>query len=400
MTTLTATALFLDGVTDSAQTLREMLVSASLSGAPASGSTGIAARQGIRPGVGSPLLVAASSGMTVAVSAGVAYVQGTASTTAGMYTVVRDTSGTITLATSDPTNPRIDNIIARVVDNGDNTSTATIEPQAGTPAPSPVAPTLPANSLLLAQIAVAAATSSIVGGNITDKRVATAAMGGIIPVKDASDQPQATAEAPAFRWRRDVTAAAGGTSPLETSTGSGFIPIFDASVVPTTTTSAITSAVTTALGKLPNYTSSTRPGSPATGLEIWETDTGHAMLWTGSAWVQTYPVPAAAGWTAMTMQSGWTAGTGGATPQFNYNAATGTVALRGKITSTSGSGTGSLVIATNMPTTSQIQYMTGCTVTAGIPINFNISGALLGLVVTTALSAGDGVFLGGCYLAL
>ena len=268
-TSLTATALFLDGVTDSAQALREMLASALLSGAPASGSTGIAARQGIRPGIGSPLLVSASSGMTVAVNAGVAFVQGTASTTAGMYTVVRDTSGTITLATSDPTNPRIDNVIARVVDNGDNTSTATIEPTTGTPAPSPVAPALPANSLLLAQIAVAASTSSIVGGNITDKRVATAAMGGIIPVKDASDQPQATAEAPAFRWRRDVTAAAGSVSPLESSVnGTVWTPIFDPSVVPTATTSAI-NAVAATKGQPVTCTSSTRPVAPPNGQLIY-----------------------------------------------------------------------------------------------------------------------------------
>ena len=186
MTSLTATALFLDGVTDSAQALREMLASALLTGTSPSGSTGIAARPGVRRGVGEPLQVNASSGMTVSVNPGVAFVQGTASTTSGMYTLVRDTSGTITLATSDPTNPRIDNIIARIVDNGDNTSTATIEPQTGTPAPSPTAPTLPANSLLLAQIAVAASTSSIVGGNITDQRVYTVATGGVLPVSSVN----------------------------------------------------------------------------------------------------------------------------------------------------------------------------------------------------------------------
>jgi hypothetical protein len=177
---------WMDGIAAAGQDLRLEQVGAFLTGASPSGSTGIAARPGVRYGTGDPLKIAASSGMTLAVNAGIAWVQGTAAATAGIYTGCLDTAGTVTLATSDPTNPRIDNIIVQVIDNGDNTSTTKVTPQTGTPASSPVAPTLPANSLLLATVAVAASTSSIVAGNITDKRVWTTSVGGIVPMKDVT----------------------------------------------------------------------------------------------------------------------------------------------------------------------------------------------------------------------
>ncbi len=173
---------FLDGVAVAAQDLRLQEHSAHLTGASPSGTTGIAARPGVRPGLGSPLLVQASSGMNITVNAGVAHVQGTASANAGMYTACLDATATITVATSDPTNPRIDNVIAQVTDVGTSSSTTVLTLQTGTPAPSPVAPALPANSLLLATVAVAANTSTIVAGNITDKRVYTVAAGGIVPM--------------------------------------------------------------------------------------------------------------------------------------------------------------------------------------------------------------------------
>lgn len=173
---------YLDGVAIAAQDLRLQEHSGVLTGASPSGSTGIAARPGVRPGLGSPLLVQAASGMNITVNAGVAYVQGSASATAGIYTACLDAAATITVATSDPTNPRIDNVIVQVTDLGSSSSTTVITLQTGTPAPSPVAPALPANSLLLATVAVAASTSTIVAGNITDARVYTAAVGGIVPM--------------------------------------------------------------------------------------------------------------------------------------------------------------------------------------------------------------------------
>jgi hypothetical protein len=177
---------WLDGVAVAGQDLRLQLASAFLTGASPSGTTGIAARPGVRYGTGNPLQVNASSGMNITVNAGTAFVQGGASATAGMYTACLDTTQTLTVATSDPTNPRIDNVIAWVTDSGNSSSTTVIALQTGTPAPSPVAPTLPTNALLLAQISVAANASSITSGNITDSRVYTVASGGILPVANTS----------------------------------------------------------------------------------------------------------------------------------------------------------------------------------------------------------------------
>jgi hypothetical protein len=122
----------------------------------------------------------------VTVNAGTAFVQGTASATAGMYTCCLDTTATLTVATSDPTNPRIDNVICWITDNGSNTSTTVVALQTGTPAPSPGAPPLPANALLLATIAVAANAASITAGNITDARVYTVSAGGTLPMANTS----------------------------------------------------------------------------------------------------------------------------------------------------------------------------------------------------------------------
>lgn len=178
--------VWMDGVSVAGNDLRLEQTSAFLTGASPSGSTGIAARPGVRYGTGSPLLVQASSGMNISVNPGVAWVQGTVSATAGMYTCCLDTASTITVATSDPSNPRIDNVICQIVDNGNNTSTTRVTLQTGTPAPSPVAPTLPANSLLLATVTVGAGVSSINAGNITDARAFTAATGGILPMANVS----------------------------------------------------------------------------------------------------------------------------------------------------------------------------------------------------------------------
>lgn len=177
---------WMDGVQVAAQDLRLQSTAAHLTAASPSGSTGIAARPGVRYGTGSPLLVQASSGMNISVNAGFAFVQGTVSGTAGMYEGCLDTTSTLTVTTSDPTNPRIDNVIVRFIDNGNNTSTGTVEITAGTPAASPVAPPLPANSLLLATIAVGALASSITAGNISDARVYTVATGGILPMANTS----------------------------------------------------------------------------------------------------------------------------------------------------------------------------------------------------------------------
>jgi hypothetical protein len=177
---------WLDGVAVAAQDMRLGVNAAMSTAVSTTGTTGIAACAGVRPGVGTPLACTWVSGLGFNLSAGICSVQGTASATAGMYTLTLDTTTLLTCTTADPTNPRIDSVIAVVVDNGNATSTALFKILPGTPAASPVAPALPANALLLCNIAVAANAVALSSGNFTDKRVWMSAIGGILLVNNAA----------------------------------------------------------------------------------------------------------------------------------------------------------------------------------------------------------------------
>lgn len=112
-------------------------------------------------------------GMSVRVASGWAAIVGTTQANMGTYVAYNDAQVTLTITTADPTNPRIDLICMTVNDSyySGSTNNVTLQVVAGTPAGSPVAPTLPANSISLATIAVAAGALSITSGNITDTRV-------------------------------------------------------------------------------------------------------------------------------------------------------------------------------------------------------------------------------------
>ena len=124
----------------------------------------------------SSLAVTANSpaGMSVRVASGWAAIVGTTTSNMGVYTIFNDAQDTLTITTADPTNPRIDLVCATVRDayySGANNDVI-FQVIAGTPAGSPVAPSLPANSISLATVAVGAAVTQINSGNITDTRVA------------------------------------------------------------------------------------------------------------------------------------------------------------------------------------------------------------------------------------
>lgn len=172
-------ACFLDGVSNTAQDLRDGQ-NAMMTSTGATGTTGIAARAGVRYAVGSPLASVWTSGMNFNLNAGTCFVQGTSSATAGLWPLVLDLTTLLTVGASDPTNPRIDSVIAVVSDVGTVSSTALFKILPGTPAGSPVAPTLPANALLLANIAVAAGAVTLSAGSFTDTRVYSCAAGGIL----------------------------------------------------------------------------------------------------------------------------------------------------------------------------------------------------------------------------
>jgi len=113
------------------------------------------------------------AGMSVLVASGWAAILGTTQSNMGVYMAYNDATTTLTVSTANPSNPRIDIVVVTVNDAyyTGSLNNVTFQVIAGTPASSPVAPSTPANSLLLATIAVGAGVTSIVTANITDNRV-------------------------------------------------------------------------------------------------------------------------------------------------------------------------------------------------------------------------------------
>ena len=112
-------------------------------------------------------------GLSVVVASGWAAIVGTTQANMGTYVTYNDASVVLSLNTADPTNPRIDLICATVNDAyyTGSLNNVVIQAIAGTPAGSPVAPSLPANSISLATVAVGAGATAITNANITDTRV-------------------------------------------------------------------------------------------------------------------------------------------------------------------------------------------------------------------------------------
>ena len=112
-------------------------------------------------------------GLSVVVASGWAAIVGTTQANMGTYVTYNDASVVLSLNTANPTNPRIDLICATVNDAyyTGSLNNVVIQAVAGTPAGSPVAPSLPANSISLATVAVGAGATAITNANITDTRV-------------------------------------------------------------------------------------------------------------------------------------------------------------------------------------------------------------------------------------
>jgi len=113
------------------------------------------------------------AGMSVLVASGWAAILGTTQSNMGTYMAYNDATTTLTVSTANASNPRIDIVVVTVNDAyyTGSLNNVTFQVIAGTPASAPVAPSTPANSLLLATIAVGAGVTSIVTANITDNRV-------------------------------------------------------------------------------------------------------------------------------------------------------------------------------------------------------------------------------------
>jgi hypothetical protein len=123
-----------------------------------------------------------SPNMSVNVASGVAFIPGVEGSKQGVYTAVNDATVNVTLTASDPAQPRIDLIVAQVRDQAYSGAINDwrIINVTGVASASPAVPSAPNSSLILARIAVAAATTTIVNANITDQRVWAAALGGVI----------------------------------------------------------------------------------------------------------------------------------------------------------------------------------------------------------------------------
>jgi len=118
------------------------------------------------------LIVTASTGMTVNVSAGGALIKCTESTHGGFYGVYNDGVVNLAVTAAHATLGRKDIVVARVQDQqySGASNLWSLAVVAGTPSASPAEPALPANSLKLATLNVTAAIVTIPPGNITTYR--------------------------------------------------------------------------------------------------------------------------------------------------------------------------------------------------------------------------------------
>jgi hypothetical protein len=125
--------------------------------------------------IGPNSLFVSATGASMSVSVGTGWAAIVSSTSnAGVYTIYNDGATTLTVAVADPTNPRIDRVVATVNDSfySGALNNVVFSVIAGTPAGSPVAPATPSNSISLATIAVGAGVTTIGQVNLTDTRIA------------------------------------------------------------------------------------------------------------------------------------------------------------------------------------------------------------------------------------
>lgn len=171
-----------------------------------------------------------SPNMSVNVAAGLAVVDGTQDVLhQGSYVCLNDATVNLAISAADPTNPRIDIVVAKVQDSqySGATDAWSLAVVTGAPAPSPSAPAAPANSVILAQVAVAALASSITNANITDQRafaqgntpILWQKKSGALATYDFTSIPQNFSEIELRYYLRDTTATVGVNGCLLTFNG-------------------------------------------------------------------------------------------------------------------------------------------------------------------------------------
>lgn len=159
-------------------------------------TSSLRARSGINPYLGDQFVTTqtGSPSMAVLVGTGIVCIAGSESSTQANYWDGNDAQVTLSVTAAHATLPRIDLVVFNIRDSFYSTAfnDGQLQVIAGTPASSPVAPTPPANSITIAQIAVGAAVTSIVNANITDVRNYVAALGGVINSRTLAAAPVST----------------------------------------------------------------------------------------------------------------------------------------------------------------------------------------------------------------
>lgn len=178
-----------------------------------------------RTGVLSTPVLTSTGSLTCTVSPCTVAIDGTSNSLQAGYLVTNDLTTTVTFATGSAA-ARTDLICLQVLDNaydGSGQSKGQITYVQG--ASGGGVPATPANSIVLWQVPVGAGASSVNFASAVAVFPYTAAAGGVVPVRSASDKP-AVVNGVQLRFRLDV--AAGGASPLEWSTdGVTYTPTFD-----------------------------------------------------------------------------------------------------------------------------------------------------------------------------
>lgn len=140
----------------------------------------------------------------------------------GVFLGYNVAQGSVTVAAADPTNPRIDLVVAQVYDTTLGDSLAGLSPApsspgclvirvvTGTPAGSPSPPAVPTNAIPLAQATVTALATTITSGQITDRRKSAFSPEGARPMLPGDVIADAGAVSGGLRYSTDV--AQGGVS--------------------------------------------------------------------------------------------------------------------------------------------------------------------------------------------
>jgi hypothetical protein len=200
-----------------------------------------------RPGMLTTPVLTGTGSFTATVGPSSALVDGTSNSLQGSYWVAIDAPVTVNIPAASPS-ARIDLISLQIQDDAYDASgfqRGRLTVTAGTPG-SGVAPATPANSVPMWTVPVGASASSVAFTSAAPVFLYTAATGGIIAVRSASDKPAVSAGVQ-HRYRLDV--APGGSSALESSTdGITYTPVYDATIVPPAVYTAIHAVINSGYG--------------------------------------------------------------------------------------------------------------------------------------------------------